>query len=189
MEDQPSSSEDSGSRSGARVRRTRVKRSRRLRRPAWRRALDKWTDFDATDVVGVLGYLIEGLLIAMLVPAPLPLGSVAPWARAILFVGACLLLCLWVVRASLLGRFEIVRTPVWFFVAGYLLILCVQLIPLPHFLLAGVLSLSRGGTTGLLVGFLVLFSFTQVRGGEEGKGRPGLRLRPAGGPGPPQRFF
>jgi tetratricopeptide (TPR) repeat protein len=30
--------------------------------------------------------------------------------------------------------------------------------------LAGVLSLSRGGTTGLLVGFLVLFSFTQARG-------------------------
>ena len=138
MEDQPSSPEDSGSPSDARVRRKRVTRSRRKRRPPWRRTLDKWTDFDTADVAGVLGFLIEGLLIAMLVLAPLPLGSVAPWARALLFVGACLLLCLWVLRSSLLGRLEIARTPVWFFVAGYLLILCLQLIPLPHFLLAGI---------------------------------------------------
>ena len=120
------------------MRRKRVTTTRRKRRPPWRRSLDKWTDFDARDVAGVLGFMIEGLLIAMLVLAPLPLGSVAPWARALLFVGACLLLCLWAVRSSLLGRLEIVRTPVWFFVAGYLLILCLQLIPLPHFLLAGV---------------------------------------------------
>jgi hypothetical protein len=100
MEDQPPSSEDSGSPSGTRVRRKRVTRSRRKRRPARRRLLDKGTDFDAGDVTGVLGYLIEGLLIAMLVLAPLPLGSVAPWARSVLFVGACLLLCLRVVRSS-----------------------------------------------------------------------------------------
>jgi len=152
MEDQPSS-EDSGSQSGTGVRRKRVKRSRRKRRPAWRRALDKWTGFDASDVAGVLGLLIEGLLIAMLVLAPLPLGSVAPWARAILFLGACLLLCLWVVRSSLLGRLEIVRTPVWFFVAGYLLILCLQLIPLPHFLLSGVSPKAAELYAGLVPGY------------------------------------
>ncbi len=137
MEDQPPLSDDSRSQSDAGARKKRVKRSRRKRRPAWRRALESRTPFRDFDGAGALGWLIEGLLISMLLLAPLPLGSVAPWARAVLFCGACLLLFLWAVRASLLGRVEIVRTPVWFFVAAYLLILFVQLIPLPHFLLSG----------------------------------------------------
>ena len=39
-------------------------------------------------------------------------------------------------KSSLLGRLEIVKTPVWVFVVGYLLILSLQLIPLPHSLLS-----------------------------------------------------
>jgi len=137
MEDQTSAPTDSNSQAGTRVRRKRVKRSR-SRRPGWRRTLDKWTAFDWAAAARVLGFLIEGLLIAMILLAPLPLGSVSPWARTLLFLGACLLLCLWVVRASLLGRLEIVRSYIWVFVVAYLLILCFQLIPLPHSLLASI---------------------------------------------------
>ena len=64
------------------------------------------------------------------------MGSVAPWARSILFVGACLLLLLWVIKESLLGRLEIVRTPVWAFLAAYILLMCFQLVPLPQGLLS-----------------------------------------------------
>ena len=136
MEDHTPFRTDSNSQAGTRVRRKRVKRSR-SRRSGWRRTLDKWTAFDGADAARVLGFLIEGLLIAMILLAPLPLGSVSPWARTLLFLGACVLLCLWVVRASLLGRLEIVRSHSWVFVVAYLLILCFQLIPLPHSLLSG----------------------------------------------------
>ena len=95
MEDHTSPSDDSGTPPGTRVKRKRVKRTRRTRRPAWRRTLDRWTAVDPSKAAAVLGFLIEGLLIAMLVLAPLPLGSVASWARTVLFLGACLLLLLW----------------------------------------------------------------------------------------------
>jgi hypothetical protein len=139
MEDQYSPSSDmvgSHPPSGTRVRQKRIKKVRRKHRPAWRRMIARWTNFDASDLAGALGCLIEGLVISMLVLAPLPLGSVAPWAQSALFLCACLLLFLWAARAALQGRVEIVKTPLWFFAAGYLLILGMQMIPLPHFLLA-----------------------------------------------------
>lgn len=134
-----------------RVRRKRVERSRKARRPA--RGLEKWKSLQAPDVARASGCLLEGLLIALLVAAPLPLGSVAPWARTVLFLGACLLLCLWVVRSSLAGRLEIVRTPAWFFLAGYLLLLAFQLLPLPHALLSGLSPRAAEIYTGLVPGY------------------------------------
>jgi O-antigen ligase/tetratricopeptide (TPR) repeat protein len=101
----------------------------------------------------VPGALIEGLLIVLLVAAPLPLGSVAPWARAVLFLGACLLLCLWVLRSSLLGRIEVVRTPAWFFAAAYLVILSLQIVPLPQALLAGLSPKTHALFAWLVPGF------------------------------------
>jgi O-antigen ligase/tetratricopeptide (TPR) repeat protein len=124
-----------------------------VRRPAWRRTLAKWTDFGVSDLARWSGFLIEGLLIAMLVLAPLPLGSVAPWARSVLFLGACLLLSLWVVRSCLQGRLEIVRTSAWFFAGAYLLVLFLQLVPLPHALLSGLSPRAAEIYTSLVPGY------------------------------------
>ena len=126
------------------VRRSRVKRRRRTRLNALQRIRRRFDRLGANLPRG-LGIFIEALLIAMLVAAPLPLGSVAPWARSILFLCACALLLAWVLRAALTGSLEVVRTPVWPLAIAYLGILLFQLVPLPH----GMLSLLSPRTAEL----------------------------------------
>ncbi|MEW6441636.1 MAG: O-antigen ligase family protein [bacterium] len=80
---------------------------------------------------------IEGAAVALILLAPLPLGSVAPWARSALFLCASFLLLLWIVKSALAGRIELVRAGgVWALLLAYLILLGFQLLPLPEGVLA-----------------------------------------------------
>jgi len=79
---------------------------------------------DAFDV------LMEILLIAMIVLPPLAMGSVAPWARATLFLLALVLLALWLLQAAWRGRLTVVRNPVWLFLLLFFALVLFQLLPL-----------------------------------------------------------
>jgi len=116
---------------GVRIRReVRVKKRKSRRGPLrkFRHALEGLTPEAAERGIDLL---IQVLLIAMILLAPLPLGSVAPWARSILSVWTGLLLFLWVLKSALAGRLEIMQIRVWGLLLVYLLILCFQLVPLP----------------------------------------------------------
>jgi len=114
---------------------TRVVKRKKRRRKKVSRFRIKWADV-AEGLKLQLDIAMLILIVAMILLSPLPLGSVSPWARSILFVCAAILLVLWVGRESLQGRLEIVRTPAWVFLSVFFLILCFQLIPLPN----GILS-------------------------------------------------
>ena len=115
---------------GVRIRReVRVKKKKSRRSPLrkFRHAIEGLTPEAAERGIDLL---IQVLLIAMILLAPLPLGSVAPWARSILSVWTGLLLFLWVLKSALAGRLEIMQIRVWGLLLVYLLILCFQLVPL-----------------------------------------------------------
>ncbi len=96
----------------------------------------KWKGLNISNAHKAVSLIIEVLLLTIIILAPLPLGSVAPWAKSVLFISACLLLFLWTVKSSLQGWLEIVRQPLWILLFTYLLLLGFQLLPLPQSLLS-----------------------------------------------------
>jgi O-antigen ligase/tetratricopeptide (TPR) repeat protein len=68
------------------------------------RSFDNW-------VVGALALLIPLSVVAM--------GSVAPWARSLLFVAVAGLVAAWLVGRAGVGSVRIVRHPVWLFMAAF----------------------------------------------------------------------
>ena len=85
-----------------------------------------------------LDILIEVLLLALLVAAPIVMGAVAPWARSVVFCAALMLLTLWLLQAARRGRLRIVKSWVWLFVLLFFGVAVVQLVPLSPRLLASV---------------------------------------------------
>ncbi len=75
--------------------------------------------------------LMQAILTTMILLSPLALGSVAPWARSILFVSSIALLALWLLQAVYDGQLRVVKTYTWFFIPAFFLIVLFQLIPLP----------------------------------------------------------
>jgi O-antigen ligase/tetratricopeptide (TPR) repeat protein len=126
---------------GGRTAPTRVRREVRIRRKKSRRGplrkiRRRLETLTPESVAATIDRIIQAALVALLVLAPLPLGSVAPWARSIVFAASALLFLLWILRGSVLGRIEIVQTRLWGLLALYVCILFFQLLPLPHALLS-----------------------------------------------------
>ena len=89
--------EDSGTSLAKRKRRVRVRRKKKKPENKVRREIRRLWNRLNLNLPGFqvgMDRLIQALLVAMVLLSPLPLGSVAPWARSVLFLCACLLLVL-----------------------------------------------------------------------------------------------
>mgnify|MGYP005838343505 FL=1 len=122
---------------GTRTVPTRVRREIRIRRKKSRRGplrklRRRLETLTPESVAASIDRIIQAVLVALLALAPLPLGSVAPWARSIVFAATASLFFLWILKGSVLGRIEIVQTRIWGLLALYVCILFFQLLPLPH---------------------------------------------------------
>lgn len=80
-----------------------------------------------TDIFDIL---IITILCSMVVLSPLPLGSVAPWARNTWFLVALVLLSIWLIQGVWQGQLRIVRSFIWFFIIAFFCVSFIQLIPL-----------------------------------------------------------
>lgn|GEM_PF-487009 len=69
------------------------------------------------------------VLTSMVVLSPLAMGSVAPWARNLLFILSLLTTALWLVQAFIRGRLVVVRDPILLLIALFFLVMFFQLIP------------------------------------------------------------
>ncbi len=76
-------------------------------------------------------------IIVMLVAAPIAIGAVAIWAKAILFISAMICLLLWVMRVMMQGEIVIARSHLWVILSLVLLIMFLQLVPFPKALVEG----------------------------------------------------
>ena len=85
---------------------------------------DSWRKTDGFDV------FMTSLICLMLGLAPLALGSVAPWARSVLFGCSLILLSTWLVQGVWRGELRTSRTPVWWFIIGFFALALFQLLPL-----------------------------------------------------------
>lgn len=133
----PESLPSTGSRTAPiRVRREVRIRRKKSRRGPLRRILRRLENLTAESLTVAIDRIIQAVLIALLALAPLPLGSVAAWARALVFAAAAFLFVLWVFRGSVLGRIEVVQTRIWGLLALYVCILFFQFLPLPHAVLS-----------------------------------------------------
>jgi len=82
-----------------------------------------------------LDFLIRGGLLLILILAPLPFGSVQPWAYSALELGVALLGLLYLYRLFLFPMTPIRFSPLLLAPAGFLLLMGFQLLPLPPGLL------------------------------------------------------
>ncbi len=82
-----------------------------------------------------LDFLIRGGLVLLLVLAPLPFGSVEPWAYSALELGVALVGLLFLYRLFLFPSTRIRFSPLLLAPAGFLLLMGLQLVPLPPQLL------------------------------------------------------
>lgn len=80
--------------------------------------------------------LLIGALTLLLIVSPLALGSVAPWARSMVFLLALLLVLLWVVQGLGRGRLLLAREWFWLPILGFFAIVAAQLVPLSPEILA-----------------------------------------------------
>ena len=71
-------------------------------------------------------------LAAMILLAPWPYGSVAPWSQGVLFGMVALLVAIWLVGAAARGELVWVRSRVWLLGAALFLWLGLALVPLPR---------------------------------------------------------
>jgi putative inorganic carbon (HCO3(-)) transporter len=93
-----------------------------------------------------LDTLIRGGLLLLVLLAPLPFGSVEPWAFSVLELGVAALALLYLYRLFLIpARTKVVFSPLLLPVAGFILLMVAQLLPLP----SGVLRLVSPETSAL----------------------------------------
>lgn len=76
-------------------------------------------------------FAIVSLLAALIVAAPMAMGSVAVWARMAIFCSAVLLVLLWFLQGVRRGRLLLVRSWGWLFAIAFLAVLVFQIVPLP----------------------------------------------------------
>ena len=98
----------------------------------------------STDIFDVI---IETVLIAMIVLAPLAMGSVSPWARGALFLLALLLLAAWLMQGAYRGELRVARCPAWVFIGAFFIVALLQLVPLSP----GILKAVSANTAGTYV--------------------------------------
>jgi hypothetical protein len=85
---------------------------------------------------------MQVILILMILLPPLALGAVAPWAGSVVFALSITLLSCWLAQGAIRGRFRVVRSSVWFFIAAFFALALLQLIPLSP----GVIKVISPGT-------------------------------------------
>jgi O-antigen ligase/tetratricopeptide (TPR) repeat protein len=82
--------------------------------------------------------VLEGLLILLVLLPPMAFGAAATWAKHSIFLGAVILLSLWLFRASRSGFLTVRGGSLWWPVVLFLLYGILQQIPLPAGVLAGI---------------------------------------------------
>jgi O-antigen ligase/tetratricopeptide (TPR) repeat protein len=96
--------------------------------------------------------VLPALVGLLTVFAALAMGGVAPWARGAIFVAAVGILAVWMVGRAASGRLEVERHPVWLFVLAFFGLAFLQLVPLPHSVLAfvqpGTIAAYAGASPG-----------------------------------------
>lgn len=75
-------------------------------------------------------FVILAVLAAMIVLSPLAMGSVAPWAKNTIFVLSLLVFFLWIAQAMKRGKIVFVTDPVYIFIGLFILVVCLQLVPI-----------------------------------------------------------
>lgn len=77
---------------------------------------------------------LEGLLIFLIVTAPMAFGAVQPWAYKAASTAVFLMVFIWLARAISNGGFSYIKTPLFYFVPLLILFSVLQVLPLPLFI-------------------------------------------------------
>jgi len=102
--------------------------------------------------VAVLDTMLEILMLLLLVFTPIAFGATERWSRLTVTITITLMCALWCLRAIIMRKFSIVRSPLNVLILSFIVLASIQLVPLPDSV-AGWLSPSAAfGERGTLAG-------------------------------------
>ena len=84
--------------------------------------------------VQVMDCLIEVTAIFLIVFSPIAFGATERWSRLVVEAGVCSMCALWCFRGVLKHKLAFAKSPLNLLIAGFIVLACLQLVPLPGFL-------------------------------------------------------
>ena len=102
--------------------------------------------------VRALEWLIEAVALFLLAFSPIAFGATEQWSKLVVEVGVCAMAGLWCSAALLKRRMACVKSPLNLLIAGFILLACLQLVPLPGFLASRLSPATVWTQTGTLPG-------------------------------------
>lgn len=100
--------------------------------------------------VHVMNGLIEATAIFLVAFSPIAFGATERWSKLVVVTAACSMCALWCFRAILKRKLAFAKGPLNLLVAAFILLACIQLVPLPGFLASRLSPATVQAETGSL---------------------------------------